>query len=85
MISKSWSQTLGSYVNQASTEVMDLVAQSSATVVTVAATPCSAIRFRNPRVPRYLHQPAGTPALGPLPAANERKVRQGGLEKGATP
>ena len=31
-----------------------LVAQSSATGVTVAATPpCSAIRFRNPKVPRY--------------------------------
>ena len=33
-----------------------LVAQSSATGVTVAATPpCSAIRFRNPKVPRYRH------------------------------
>ena len=34
--------------------VLVLVAQSSATGVTVAATPpCSAIRFRNPKVPRY--------------------------------
>ena len=44
-----------------------LVVQSSATGVTVAATPpCSAIRFRNPKVPRYLHQPTATPALGCL-------------------
>ena len=59
-----------------------LVTQSSATGVTVAAIPpCSAIHFRNPKVPRY---PPPTP-LRPLPAANERKVRHGDPERGATP
>ena len=41
-----------------------LVAQSSATGVTVVAIPpCSAIRFRNPKVPRYPPPARRTPCL----------------------
>ena len=52
-----------------------LVAQSSAIGVTVAATPpFSAIRFRNPKVPRY---PSTSPPRHPLlgPCLLQRKVR----------
>ena len=59
-----------------------LVAQSSATGVTVAATPpCSAIRFRNPKVPRYPPPARRAPCL----LRTRAKVRQGNPEKGATP
>ena len=57
-----------------------LVAQSSATGVTVAATPpCSAIRFRNPKMPRYpppARRDTPPPLFGPLLATGvRRKVR----------
>ena len=59
-----------------------LVAQSSATGVTVAAIPpCSAIRFRNPKVPRY-HPPA---RRAPRLLRMRGKCDRGGPEKGATP
>ena len=56
-----------------------LVAQSSATGVTAAETPpCSAIRFRNPKV--TLHQPDATPPLGPcllqMRGECDRRVRR---------
>ena len=65
-----------------------LVAQSSATGVTVAVTPpCSAIRFRNPKVPRY-PPPARRDTPPPWPPACcewDRKVQWGGgPEKGVT-
>ena len=57
--------------------VLPLVAQSSTTGVTVAATPlCSTIRFRNPKVPRY-----PPPAPDPLPAANETGKWDGGFQR----
>ena len=55
----------------------NLVAQGSATGVTVAATPlCSAICFRNPKVPR-----CPPPAPGPLLAANETGKCDGGVQR----
>ena len=54
-----------------------LVAQSSATGVTVAAIPpCSAIRFRNPKVPRYPPPAHRIPCLLPMRGKCDRGVRR---------
>ena len=65
---------------------VSLVAQSSTTGVTVAVTPpCSAICFRNPKVPRY-HPPAcRDPPLAPCLLRMRQESATGGPEKGATP
>ena len=67
--------------------VGSLVAQSSATGCDCSCDtpPVARSVFGTQKRRDTLHQPAATLALGPLPAAKERKVRQGGLEKGATP
>ena len=54
-----------------------LVAQSSATGVTVAAIPpCSAIRFRNPKVPRYPPPARRAPCLLRMRGKCDRGVRR---------
>ena len=56
-----------------------LVAESSATGVTVAAIPpCSAIRFRNPKVPRYPEAPPAhrAPCLLRMRGKCDRGVRR---------
>ena len=54
-----------------------LVAQSSATGVTVAAIPpCSAIRFRNPKVPRYPRPARRAPCLLRTRGKCDRAVRR---------
>ena len=56
----------------------NLVAQSSATSVTVAGTALVARSvFGTQKCRDTLHQPIATPLLGPLPAGNERKVGRG--------
>ena len=60
-------------------QVEDLVAQSSATGVTVAAIPpCSAIRFGNPKVPRY-----PPPARRDTPPPCLLRVRQESATEGS--
>ena len=55
-----WSELTAKMVMGVVPGLVSLVAQSSATGVTVAAIPppCRAIRFRNPKCRDTLHQPA---------------------------
>ena len=58
-------------------EVAILIAQSSATGVTVAAIPpCSAIRFRNPKVPRYPPPAHRAPCMLRMRGKCDRGVRR---------